>query len=99
MRLRRGRGFHRNPVCASVSCDTLKGICLSKTMSEQTQSVPTKIGKLSDALFAKLRTVPILSSLNDEELRCLEGAEEIHLQKDDFLARQGEVAHYFWILV
>jgi signal transduction histidine kinase len=69
-------------------------------MSEQTQSVQTKpASKLSDALFAKLRTVPILSSLNDDELRCLEGAEEIHLQKDDLLARQGEVAHYFWILV
>lgn len=69
-------------------------------MSEQTQSAQTKTAsKLSDALFAKLRTVPILSSLNDDELRCLEGAEEIHLQKDDLLARQGEVAHYFWILV
>jgi signal transduction histidine kinase len=69
-------------------------------MSEQTQSVQTKTAsKLSDALFVKLRTVPILSSLNDDELRCLEGAEEIHLQKDDLLARQGEVAHYFWILI
>lgn len=69
-------------------------------MSEQTQSVQTKPTiHMSDALFAKLRTVPILSSLSDEELRCLEGAEEIHLQKNDLLARQGEVAHYFWILL
>lgn len=69
-------------------------------MSEQTQSVQTRpTGKISDALFAKLRTVPILSSLNDDELHCLEGSEEIHLQKNDLLVRQGEVAHYFWILL
>jgi signal transduction histidine kinase len=54
---------------------------------------------MSDALFVKLRTVSILSTLNDEELRCLEGAEEITLQKDDLLVSQGEVAHYFWILL
>src|SRR6185437_12803733 len=100
MCLCRRRGLNRNPVRASVSCDTLKGDCLSKTMSNQTQSVPTKtIAKISDNLFAKLRTVSILSSLNDEQLRCLEGAEEIHLQKDDLLVRQGEVAHYLWILL
>ncbi len=69
-------------------------------MSNLTQSVQTKsAGTMSDALFAKLRTVSILSTLNDEELRCLEGAEEITLQKDDLLVKQGEVAHYFWILL
>ncbi|MEO6816548.1 MAG: ATP-binding protein [Edaphobacter sp.] len=69
-------------------------------MSNQTQSVQTKtIGNLSDAVFAKLRTISILSTLNDEELRCLEGAQEIHLEKDAVLARQGEIAHYFWILL
>lgn len=69
-------------------------------MSDQTQSVQTKPAcTISDAVFAKLRTVAILSSLSDEELRCLEGAQEIHLQKDDLLARQGEVAHFFWILL
>lgn len=69
-------------------------------MSNQTQFVPTQTtGKISDALFAKLRSVSILSSLSDEELQCLEGAQEIRLQKDDLLVRQGEVAHYFWILL
>ncbi len=69
-------------------------------MSNETQSVQTKpICKLSDAVFAKLRTISILSTLNDEELLCLEGAQEIHLKKDDVLVRQGEVAHYFWILL
>jgi signal transduction histidine kinase len=69
-------------------------------MSNETQSVQTKpICKISDAVFAKLRTISILSTLNDEELRCLEGAQEVHLKKDDVLARQGEVAHFFWILL
>ncbi|MEO6910973.1 MAG: ATP-binding protein [Edaphobacter sp.] len=69
-------------------------------MSDQTQSVSTTTtGKMSDALFAKLRTVPILSSLSDEELRCLEDAEEIHLPVGELLVRQGEVAHHFWILL
>ena len=69
-------------------------------MSDQTQSVLTKPTlKMSDTLFAKLRTVPILSSLNDEELRCLEDAEEIHLPVGELLVRQGEVAHHFWILL
>jgi len=69
-------------------------------MSDQTQFVETKpTCKISDALFAKLRTVPILSSLTDEELRCLEDADEIHLAKGELLARQGEVAHFFWILL
>lgn len=69
-------------------------------MSDQTQIVDTKTtGKMSDALFAKLRTVPILSPLNDEELRCLEDAQEINLPAGELLARQGEVAHYFWVLL
>ena len=50
-------------------------------------------------LLAQLRKVPILSSLKDDELHCLEGVREIHLDKDEFLARQGEVAHFFWILL
>jgi len=69
-------------------------------MSDQIQSVPANSpATIDDALFAKLRTVSILSTLNDEELHCLEGAEEVHLEKDDLLVRQGEVAHYFWILL
>jgi Signal transduction histidine kinase regulating C4-dicarboxylate transport system len=69
-------------------------------MSNQTESVQTKPScKISDAVFAKLRTISILSTLTDEELSCLEGAEEIHLETDDYLARQGETAHYFWILL
>jgi signal transduction histidine kinase len=69
-------------------------------MSELSQAVQKNDpSKMSPALLAKLRTVPILSSLKDEELSCLDGAEEIHLEKDDILIRQGEIAHNFWVLL
>lgn len=69
-------------------------------MSEQTQAVRKNSGStISDELVSKLRTVPILSSLKDEDLRCLEGVEEIHLAKDDTLVRQGSMVHNFWILL
>jgi len=69
-------------------------------MIDQSQFVETKLsGEMSEALFSRLRTISILSSLTDDELRCLEDAGEIHLETGDLLARQGEVAHYFWILL
>jgi signal transduction histidine kinase len=69
-------------------------------MSEQTQVVQKKsLEKISEAMLAKLRSVPILSSLGDDELLCIEGVEQIHLEKGDVLLRQGEAAHYFWILL
>ena len=54
---------------------------------------------INPELLAQLRKVPILSSLKDEELRCVQGVGEIYLGKGEFLARQGEVAHFFWILL
>jgi signal transduction histidine kinase len=69
-------------------------------MSEQSQVVtPNVVEKLSDSLRTQLRTVPILSSLRDDELNCLEGVQELHLDKEAVLVKQGEVAHYFWILL
>ncbi|WP_263365225.1 ATP-binding protein [Edaphobacter bradus] len=66
-------------------------------MSEQTQIVPSQ--QINEALFAKLRKAPILSSVKDDDIRCLKGVEEVCLEAGDFLARQGEAAHYFWILL
>jgi signal transduction histidine kinase len=66
-------------------------------MSNQTEIVPNQ--QIDEALIAKLRKAPILSSLKDDELSCLKGVEEICLEKGDILARQGEIAHYFWILL
>jgi signal transduction histidine kinase len=66
-------------------------------MSNQPEIVQNQ--QVDDALFAKLRNAPILSSLKDEEIRCLNGVEEICLEAGDFLAHQGEPAHFFWILL
>jgi signal transduction histidine kinase len=69
-------------------------------MSQQTQPVPNhEVEKMNEELFAKLRAVPILSSLKDDELHCIEGIQEVHIAKDEVLVRQGEIAHYFWILL
>ena len=69
-------------------------------MSEEIQIVRNNVVEtLSEELIAQLRKVPILSSLKDEELHCLEGVREIHLNKGEAVARQGEVAHFFWILL
>lgn len=55
--------------------------------------------QVSEALFERLRQAPILSSLKANELRCLKGVHEICLKEGDVLARQGEAAHHFWILL
>src|SRR5438270_12396414 len=69
-------------------------------MSQQSQVAQNKVVEtITPELLAQLRKVPILSSLKDDELHCVEGAAEIHLGKDEFLARQGETAHLFWILL
>jgi signal transduction histidine kinase len=69
-------------------------------MSEQTQIVDQQITEqVKDALFDRLRQAPILSSLKDDELRCLKGVREIGLTAGDILAQQGEAAHHFWILL
>jgi signal transduction histidine kinase len=66
-------------------------------MSNQTEIVQNQ--QVDEALFAKMRQTPILSSLKDDEIRCLKGVEEICLDTNELLARQGEIAHYFWILL
>src|SRR5271154_210499 len=97
MRLRRRRRINRNSVCAPILSNALKGNGPIPSMSKQIEIVQNQ--QVDQALFAKLRQAPILSSLKDDEIRCLNGVEEICLDGGDFLARQGEVAHYFWILL
>jgi len=67
-------------------------------MSNQTEIVQPQ-QQVDEALFAKLRQASIMSSLKDDEIRCLKGVEEICLDPGGTLARQGEVAHFFWILL
>jgi len=69
-------------------------------MSELTQVDPTATAEvLSDALFSQLRKTDIFASLKDEELRCLSGLEERTLRSEEVIARQGEAAHFFWVLL
>jgi signal transduction histidine kinase len=69
-------------------------------MSEQSQAVQNKVVEtITPELFTLLRKVPIFSSLKDDELHCVEGVGDIHFGKDEFLVRQGEAAHFFWILL
>lgn len=59
-----------------------------------------KLGReLAPAMLATLHNVPILSSLTDEQLVCLEDADELSLKNGELVARAGEVARFFWILL
>ena len=73
-------------------------------MSEQAQLVEAGVPDsqpqgLGPDTLARLRKVAILASLSDEDLHCVEVAREVHLEEGEFIARQGEVAHSFWILL
>jgi signal transduction histidine kinase len=69
-------------------------------MSEQTQIVQSHVvEKVNADLIALLRTVPILSSLRDDELHCLDGVRDFHIDKGEVVTRQGELPHSFWILL
>jgi signal transduction histidine kinase len=69
-------------------------------MSEQSQAIQNKVVEtITPELLSQLRKVPIFSSLKDDELHCVEGVGDLHLEKDEFLVRQGEAAHFFWVLL
>ena len=54
---------------------------------------------MSDAMVSRLRAVPILTSVPETEIRCLSDGREMRLAQGEFVARQGETAHFFWILL
>src|SRR5579871_4793945 len=55
--------------------------------------------RANDALLARLREVSLFASLADQELRCMTDAAEIHVAPGEYVARQGEQAKFFWILL
>ncbi|NYF80582.1 ATP-binding protein [Granulicella arctica] len=68
-------------------------------MSES-EEIINRIGtNIDPALLEKLHLVPILASLKNDQLVCLEDAEEIRLTDGEFVVQQGEIQHYFWILL
>ena len=54
---------------------------------------------LSAETLALLRSVPILKTLDDGGLTCLQGAEERRIDAGEILVHQGEDTHDFWILL
>ena len=68
-------------------------------MNESVQVVDSKPESMSDAMIQRLRAVPILSTVPEQELGCLRDGREVHLAEGEFIARQGEIAHSFWILL
>jgi signal transduction histidine kinase len=78
----------------------VKGRQSNHPMSEQTQTLRNHVVEnINEELFAQLRKVPILSSLKDDELHCIDGVQDVHIEKDEVLVHQGEAAHFFWILL
>ena len=55
-------------------------------------------GLVSDELLARLRTVPILADVPEDEVRCLYGGTERHLATGDYLVHQGDPPRFFWIV-
>ena len=51
------------------------------------------------ALLALLHNVPILSSLSEEDLHCLDEVEQVHMDAGVVIARQGEEARFFYVLL
>jgi signal transduction histidine kinase len=69
-------------------------------VSPQTQIAdPVPPPTMSAAKLQQLRAVSILSSVPEQEILCLGDGREVHLQPGEFIARQGEIAHSFWILL
>ncbi|HEY5055941.1 MAG TPA: ATP-binding protein, partial [Acidobacteriaceae bacterium] len=70
------------------------------TVSVRTEpAVTAPAGAISDELLARLRTVPILADVPEEEVRCLYGGTERTLSEGDYLAHQGDAPRYFWFLL
>ena len=66
-------------------------------MSNQVQT--REANPKRDALIARLRSVPILAPLDDDELACMTDAEELHVEPGEYIARQGDQPKNFWLLL
>ena len=51
------------------------------------------------AFLALLHEVPILASLSEEDLHCLDDIEQIHVDTGTIILRQDEDIHFFYILL
>jgi signal transduction histidine kinase len=68
-------------------------------VSEQAQVAESSPAGMSATMRERLRAVPILASLPDDELECLKDSREVDIAEGEFIARQSEIARFFWILL
>ena len=66
-------------------------------MNEVTQGGLTR--QTGDDIIARLRTVPILEALSEDELHCMVDGTELRVQPGEYIAKQGDQPKYFWILL
>jgi len=71
----------------------------NKAVNEQAQIAENKPDGTSDAMLTRLRGVSILASVPESEVDCLRDAREVKVAEGEFIARQGEMARHFWILL
>ena len=57
------------------------------------------IDALGPDLMERLRRVPILASLDEQRLHCLDGARHVSLENGDILIHEGEIVRRFWIIL
>jgi signal transduction histidine kinase len=60
---------------------------------------PDPVATLSAETLAALRSVPVLTSLDDKTIHILDGATEKWLEAGEFLIEQGDAAREFWFLL
>ncbi len=65
----------------------------------ETEAVSVSSGAMSDELLMQLRNVDILSSLSISELKCMHDIEQIDVPVGQVIAQQGEMEHFFWVLL
>lgn len=47
----------------------------------------------------ELRQQPLFAGVTDEESRCLEGGEEVYVQADEILVKEGDPGEYFFVIL
>jgi signal transduction histidine kinase len=65
----------------------------------ETEAIDSTSGVMSNELLTMLRGVDILSSLDLSQLRCMHDIEQVDMPVGEVIARQGEMEHYFWVLL
>ena len=58
-----------------------------------------EIGFVGAEMLQELREVPILSTLKEADLGCLGQLHVVRLQPGEVIAKQGDTAHFFWIVL